>query len=119
LERASKQYPTLKVLYASGYSGNVLSHRGVPKEGIEIIQKPLSFMGLASRVREILDQEKRGKLQGFLGFGSILRTGFSPNEEPDGPPVDKISLCPDEGLIAANIIHIIEIYMIQESFGNP
>jgi len=73
----------------------------------------------ASRVREILDQEKRGKLQGFLGFGSILRAGFSPNEESDGLPLDKIRLCPDEGLIAANIIRIIKIYMIQESFGNP
>ena len=32
-ERASAKYPTLKVLYMSGYSGTVLSQRGVLEEG--------------------------------------------------------------------------------------
>jgi two-component system cell cycle sensor histidine kinase/response regulator CckA len=56
-ERASARYPALKVLYMSGYSGNVLSHRGVLDGGIEIIQKPFSVWDLATKVRELLDRE--------------------------------------------------------------
>jgi two-component system cell cycle sensor histidine kinase/response regulator CckA len=56
-EKASAQYPSLKVLYMSGYSGNVLSHRSVQEEGIAFIQKPFSVRDLAGKVREVLDQE--------------------------------------------------------------
>ena len=56
-ERASAKYPTLKVLYMSGYSGTVLSQRGVLEEGVQIIQKPFSVRDLATKVREVLDKE--------------------------------------------------------------
>jgi hypothetical protein len=44
-EQASALFPSLKVLYMSGYSGDVLSHRGVVEEGVQIIQKPFSVHG--------------------------------------------------------------------------
>ena len=56
-ERASAKYPTLKVLYMSGYSGTVLSQRGVLEDGVQIIQKPFSVRDLATKVREVLDKE--------------------------------------------------------------
>jgi CheY-like chemotaxis protein len=55
-EMAHEKYPSLKVLYMSGYSGTVLANRGVLEEGVEIIQKPFSVWGLAAKVREVLDK---------------------------------------------------------------
>jgi signal transduction histidine kinase/ActR/RegA family two-component response regulator len=56
-ERASAKYPTIKVLYMSGYSGTVLSQRGVLEGGVQVIQKPFSIRDLATKVREVLDKE--------------------------------------------------------------
>jgi CheY-like chemotaxis protein len=47
-------YPELKVLFMSGYTANVIAHRGVLDEGVNFIQKPFSNHGLAVRVREVL-----------------------------------------------------------------
>jgi CheY-like chemotaxis protein len=47
--------PGLKVLYMSGYSENVIAHHGVLDEGVNFVQKPFSFHGLATRVRDVLD----------------------------------------------------------------
>lgn len=55
--RASEKYSTLKVLYMSGYSGTVLSQRGVLEDGVRIIQKPFSVRDLATKIREVLDKE--------------------------------------------------------------
>jgi two-component system cell cycle sensor histidine kinase/response regulator CckA len=54
-ERACSRFPSLKVLYMTGYSGDVLSHRGVVEEGVRIIQKPFSVHALADKIREVLD----------------------------------------------------------------
>lgn len=47
--------PTLKVLYMSGYTANVIAHHGVLDEGISFIQKPFTQVTLATKVRDILD----------------------------------------------------------------
>ena len=44
----------LKVLYMSGYTDNVIAHRGVLEEGVAFIQKPFNVLSLASKVREVL-----------------------------------------------------------------
>jgi len=54
-ENAAEIRPELKVLYMSGYTDNVIAHHGVLKEGVQFIQKPFSVLGLATRVREILE----------------------------------------------------------------
>ncbi len=54
-ERLSKHHPDLKVLYMSGYSTNVIAHRGVLDEGVNFIQKPIRIELLASKVRTALD----------------------------------------------------------------
>jgi DNA-binding response OmpR family regulator len=46
----------LKVLFASGYTEDVIVHHGVLMPGIAFLSKPYSPDVLASRVREILDQ---------------------------------------------------------------
>lgn len=47
-------YPELKVLFMSGYTADVIAHRGVLDEGVNFVQKPFSNHGLAVKVREVL-----------------------------------------------------------------
>jgi signal transduction histidine kinase len=46
--------PGLKCLFMSGYTADVIAHRGVLDEGMNFIQKPFSIMDLAVTVREVL-----------------------------------------------------------------
>jgi PAS domain S-box-containing protein len=55
-EVAVQTHPELKVLYMSGYTNNVIAHRGVLDEGINFIQKPFSVQGLGAKVRQVLDK---------------------------------------------------------------
>jgi two-component system, cell cycle sensor histidine kinase and response regulator CckA len=54
-EKAIEILPELRVLYMSGYTDNVIAHHGVLKEGVQLIQKPFSVVGLATKVREVLE----------------------------------------------------------------
>ena len=51
-------YPDLKVLFMSGYTADVIAHRGVLEEGVNFIQKPFSTKDLAAKVRAVLDTAK-------------------------------------------------------------
>jgi CheY-like chemotaxis protein len=55
-EVAVKHYPDIKVLYMSGYTDNVIAHRGILDEGILFIQKPFTAQGLALKVRKALER---------------------------------------------------------------
>ena len=55
-EKAVQDHPGLKVLFMSGYSEDVIAHRGVLDEGVRFIQKPFSVQNLAAKVREALGQ---------------------------------------------------------------
>jgi len=54
-ERLSSLRPELKVLFMSGYTGNVLAHRHVLEGGVSFIQKPFTIKELTHKVREALD----------------------------------------------------------------
>jgi PAS domain S-box-containing protein len=49
--------PQLKCLFMSGYTGDVITDRGVLDEGIHFIQKPFSKRDLAVRMRDVLDSK--------------------------------------------------------------
>jgi two-component system, cell cycle sensor histidine kinase and response regulator CckA len=49
--------PGLKCLYMSGYTADIIAHRGVLDEGVNFVQKPFSMRDLAKKVREALGQE--------------------------------------------------------------
>jgi PAS domain S-box-containing protein len=55
-EQMCRRYPDLHVLYMSGYTGDVVLHRGVIAEGISFLPKPFTPLMLLRRVREVLDQ---------------------------------------------------------------
>jgi len=49
--------PGLRVLYMTGYSRNAVIHQGRLEEGVDLMQKPVSQLELASRVRTALDRK--------------------------------------------------------------
>ncbi|RJR35532.1 MAG: PAS domain S-box protein [Desulfobacteraceae bacterium] len=59
-------HPGIKTLYLSGYTADVIAHRGVLQEGVQFIQKPFSLKELGVKVREMLDQAKN---DGFSATG--------------------------------------------------
>jgi signal transduction histidine kinase/CheY-like chemotaxis protein len=55
-EQIKALYPYTKVLFMSGYTANVIAHRGVLYKGVNFIQKPFSITELATKVRGVLDE---------------------------------------------------------------
>ncbi|WP_320041593.1 ATP-binding protein [uncultured Desulfobacter sp.] len=49
-----RDFPSLKILYMSGYTANVIAHRGILDEGVMFLQKPFSKEALAQKIRDIL-----------------------------------------------------------------
>ena len=55
-ERMAPLFPSIKVLFMSGYTDNAIVHHGILDKGVELIQKPFVPAALAKRVRELLDR---------------------------------------------------------------
>lgn len=53
-ERLRATHPSLKCLFMSGYTANVIAHHGVLDAGVEFLQKPFTNQTLAEKVRELL-----------------------------------------------------------------
>jgi CheY-like chemotaxis protein len=47
-------YPEIKILYMSGYTSDVISHRGVLPSGVNFIHKPFTQRDLAVKLHEVL-----------------------------------------------------------------
>lgn len=56
-ERIRNYYPDMKVLYMSGFTGNVIAHHGILDKGVNFIQKPFSIQALTEKIRHVLDAE--------------------------------------------------------------
>ncbi len=52
--RISALFPTVKILYMSGYTANVIIHRGVLDKDVHLIQKPFSTKEFAAKVDMVL-----------------------------------------------------------------
>ncbi len=52
--------PGLRVLYMSGYTDDVIAHRGVLAPGTMLISKPFTALALLGRVREALGERGIG-----------------------------------------------------------
>jgi len=56
-------YPDIKCLFMSGYTANVIAHRGVLDENLHFIQKPVSRNELAAKIRSVLEMESEEMFQ--------------------------------------------------------
>lgn len=54
-ERLSTRLPSLKVLYISGYSHEVLHKSGVKNQDVVLLEKPFDKQRLAKTIRQVLD----------------------------------------------------------------
>lgn len=55
-ERIKLMRPDIRILYNSGYSGDLISRSGILEDGIHFISKPFTAHDLAAKIREILDR---------------------------------------------------------------
>jgi CheY-like chemotaxis protein len=53
---ATARRPGLKVLFMTGYSRNAIVHQGRLDPGVELLQKPVTQITLAAKIRAILDR---------------------------------------------------------------
>lgn len=51
------RFASLKCLYMSGYTANVIAHHGVLDEGLHFINKPFSTLELSLKLREVLSED--------------------------------------------------------------
>ena len=49
--------PGIRVMLMSGYSGDMIAERGALKPGTVFVQKPISALALAQKVRQVLDRQ--------------------------------------------------------------
>jgi PAS domain S-box-containing protein len=54
-ERITRARPGIKVLFISGYTGDIIAQRGLLREDTNFIQKPFRLLDLARKVRAVLE----------------------------------------------------------------
>jgi signal transduction histidine kinase len=54
-EHVKTQWPTVKVLYTTGYTRNAIVHNGMLDPGVALLAKPFTLAQLARKVRQVLD----------------------------------------------------------------
>ncbi len=55
--RISAIRPGIKVLFMSGYTSDVIAHRGVLEKGVHFIQKPFRVNDLARKIHELIGEQ--------------------------------------------------------------
>jgi PAS domain S-box-containing protein len=57
-KRIMHVYPSIKCLFMSGYTSDVIAHHGILDDDIQFIQKPFSIEDLSAKTRNVLDMGK-------------------------------------------------------------
>lgn len=58
-DAVSEKWPTIRVLYTTGYTRNAIVHNGVLDHGVSLLAKPFSLEQLAHKIREVLNVPTR------------------------------------------------------------
>jgi len=53
-EEAQRRRPDLKVLFTSGYASSAIVHHGRLDRGVQLLAKPFTFAGLATKLQQVL-----------------------------------------------------------------
>jgi PAS domain S-box-containing protein len=56
LDDITRINPSAKVIFVSGYTGDVVIDKGIKGENVDFLQKPLSATALIAKVREVIDR---------------------------------------------------------------
>jgi FixJ family two-component response regulator len=56
--RLASLRPTMKVLFMSGYAGEVIAQQGVVDSDVAFLSKPFTSVALAQKLRELLETAK-------------------------------------------------------------
>jgi PAS domain S-box-containing protein len=56
LDEITRTDPLVKAIFVSGYTGDIVIDKGIHREGVDFLHKPLSVTGLLAKVREVLDR---------------------------------------------------------------
>ena len=59
-----KHQPRIKVLFMSGYTADVIMHRGILQKNVNFLQKPFTVDKLVNKVREVLDKPNISLISG-------------------------------------------------------
>jgi len=59
--RLQTLFPGLRVLFMSGYTANIILHRGVLDKDVSMIQKPFSKKELSAKISEVLNKANTSK----------------------------------------------------------
>jgi FixJ family two-component response regulator len=51
-----QRQPGLRMLFMTGYSRNAIVHQGRLDPGVSLLQKPLTQVMLAAKIRDVLDK---------------------------------------------------------------
>jgi polar amino acid transport system substrate-binding protein len=54
-EEIKKMNETIKIIFSSGYTADIISHKGLSDDSTSLISKPIRPADLAAKIREILD----------------------------------------------------------------
>ncbi|HCU35325.1 MAG TPA: hypothetical protein DGT21_07620 [Armatimonadetes bacterium] len=65
-EALRERYPSLAVLYMSGYTASVIERQGGLEPGVAFINKPFSVSELSRKVRTTLDEWHQGGAPGYI-----------------------------------------------------
>jgi len=60
-KRVVARQPSVRVLYMSGYTYNVIAENGTLERGVAFLQKPFTPSALVEKVREVLDMVVSGR----------------------------------------------------------
>ncbi len=56
LDEIVRTDPGVKAIFTSGYAGDIMIDKGIKKEGVDFLHKPISVAALLAKVREVLDR---------------------------------------------------------------
>jgi two-component system cell cycle sensor histidine kinase/response regulator CckA len=54
-EQVANEYPAIKILFASGYSDDVILQHRLLSHHVALLPKPYTINALANKIREVLD----------------------------------------------------------------
>jgi CheY-like chemotaxis protein len=103
-DEAKRRRPALRVLFTTGYARNAIVHDGRLDPGVQLITKPFTYDGLASKLRELLDAH-RPACRVLLVEDEVLIRMMSAEELAAAGIVVEVSATAAEALQRLRMLH--------------